>query len=35
MISLIYGKQALPITHLVVERWKGQLPECAHLDLLF
>jgi len=34
MISLIYGKRALPITWLVVEGCKGHLPECVHLDLL-
>jgi len=34
MISLIYGKRALPITWLVVEGCKGHLPERLHLDLL-
>jgi len=34
MISLIYGKRALPITWLVVKGCKGHLPECLHLDLL-
>jgi hypothetical protein len=34
MISLIYGKRALPITWLVVKGSKGHLPERVHLDLL-
>jgi len=34
MISLIYGKRALPITWLVVTGCKGHLPERLHLDLL-
>ena len=34
MISLIYGKRALPITWLVVKGRKGHLPERVHLDLL-
>jgi Transposase DDE domain len=34
MISLIYGKRALPITWLVVKGSKGHLPESVHLDLL-
>jgi hypothetical protein len=34
MISLIYGKRALPITWLVVEGCKGHLPERLRLDLL-
>ena len=34
MISLIYGKRALPITWLVVKGCKGHLPERLHLDLL-
>ena len=34
MISLIYGKRALPITWLVVKGCKGHLPEQLHLDLL-
>jgi hypothetical protein len=34
MISLIYGKRALPITWLVVKGCKGHLPEKAHLELL-
>jgi len=34
MISLIYGKRALPITWLVVKGCKGHLPEHVHLDLL-
>jgi len=34
MISLIYGKRALPITWLVVRGCKGHLPEKLHLDLL-
>jgi hypothetical protein len=34
MISLIYGKRALPITWLVVRGCKGHLPESVHLDLL-
>ena len=34
MISLIYGKRALPITWLVVKGCKGHLPEKVHLDLL-
>lgn len=34
MISLIYGKRALPITWLVVKGSKGHLPERLHLDLL-
>jgi hypothetical protein len=34
MISVIYGKRALPITWLVVKGCKGHLPEQLHLDLL-
>ena len=34
MISLIYGKRALPITWLVVKGRKGHLAEQVHLDLL-
>lgn len=34
MISLIYGKRALPITWLVVKGRKGHLAEAVHLDLL-
>jgi hypothetical protein len=34
MISLIYGKRALPITWLVVKGRKGHLSESVHLDLL-
>jgi hypothetical protein len=34
MISLIYGKRAIPITWLVVEGCKGHLPEHLHLQLL-
>jgi hypothetical protein len=34
MISLIYGKRALPITWLVVEGCKGHLSEEVHLELL-
>jgi hypothetical protein len=34
MISLIYGKRALPITWLVVKGSKGHLSERLHLDLL-
>ena len=34
MISLIYGKRALPITWLVVKGRKGHLAESVHLDLL-
>jgi len=34
MISLIYGKRALPITWLVVKGRKGHLAEHVHLDLL-
>ncbi len=34
MISLIYGKRALPITWLVVKGCKGHLSERLHLDLL-
>ncbi|MHC1732033.1 MAG: transposase [Bacteroidales bacterium] len=34
MISLIYGKRALPITWLVVKGRKGHLSEAIHLDLL-
>jgi len=34
MISLIYGKRALPITWLVVKGCKGHLSEEVHLDLL-
>jgi hypothetical protein len=34
MISLIYGKRALPITWLVVKGCKGHLSEKVHLDLL-
>jgi hypothetical protein len=34
MISLIYGKRALPITWLVVKGRKGHLAEYIHLDLL-
>ena len=34
MISLIYGKRALPSTRLVVKGCKGHLPERLHLDLL-
>jgi hypothetical protein len=34
MISLVYGKRALPITWLVVKGCKGHLPERFHLDLL-
>jgi len=34
MISLVYGKRALPITWLVVKGCKGHLPERLHLDLL-
>jgi len=34
MISLIYGKWALPITWLVVKGCKGHLPERLHLELL-
>ena len=34
MISLIYGKRAIPITWLVVEGCKGHLPERLHLQLL-
>jgi hypothetical protein len=34
MISLIYGKRALPITWLVVKGKKGHLAERIHLDLL-
>ena len=32
MISLIYGKRALPITWLVVKGSKGHLPERLHLE---
>lgn len=34
MISLIYGKRALPITWLVVKGCKGHLSEEVHLELL-
>jgi hypothetical protein len=34
MISLLYGKRALPITWLVVKGCKGHLPEQVHLQLL-
>ena len=34
MISLIYGKRALPIAWLVVKGCKGHLSERLHLDLL-
>ena len=34
MISLLYGKRALPITWLVVKGCKGHLPEHVHLELL-
>jgi hypothetical protein len=34
MISLLYGKRALPITWLVVKGKKGHLPEHVHLELL-
>ena len=34
MISLIYGKRALPITWLVVKGCKGHLSEQLHLELL-
>jgi hypothetical protein len=34
MISLIYGKRAIPITWLVVKGSKGHLPEQIHLKLL-
>jgi hypothetical protein len=34
MISLLYGKRALPITWLVVKGSKGHLPEHVHLELL-
>lgn len=34
MISLLYGKRALPITWLVVKGCKGHLPEHVHLQLL-
>ena len=34
MISLVYGKRALPITWLVVKGCKGHLPELMHLELL-
>ncbi len=34
MISLLYGKRALPITWLVVKGCKGHLPEHLHLELL-
>jgi len=34
MISLIYGKRAIPITWLVVEGCKGHLPESLHLQVL-
>jgi hypothetical protein len=34
MISLLYGKRALPITWLVVKGCKGHLPEHLHLQLL-
>jgi Transposase DDE domain len=34
MISLIYGKRALPITWLVVKGCKGHLSEKVHLELL-
>lgn len=34
MISLLYGKRALPITWLVVKGCKGHLPEHMHLQLL-
>jgi hypothetical protein len=34
MISVIYGKRALPITWLVVKGCKGHLSEQLHLDLL-
>jgi len=34
MISLVYGKRALPITWLVVKGRKGHLPEQVHLELL-
>ena len=34
MISLVYGKRALPITWLVVKGRKGHLSEKVHLDLL-
>jgi hypothetical protein len=34
MISLLYGKRALPITWLVVRGCKGHLPEHMHLELL-
>jgi Transposase DDE domain len=34
MISLIYGKRALPITWLVVKGRKGHLPQQIHLQLL-
>ena len=34
MISLLYGKRALPITWLVVKGSKGHLPEHIHMELL-
>lgn len=34
MISLVYGKRALPITWLVVKGRKGHLSEWVHLQLL-
>ncbi len=34
MISLLYGKRALPITWLVVKGRQGHLPEHVHLQLL-
>jgi hypothetical protein len=34
MISLIFGKRAIPITWLVVKGSKGHLPEQIHLELL-
>lgn len=34
MISLVYGKRALPITWLVVKGCKGHLSEWVHLQLL-
>jgi len=34
MISLLYGKRALPITWLVVKGRKGHLPEHVHIQLL-
>jgi hypothetical protein len=34
MVSLIYGKRAIPITWLVIKGCKGHLPERLHLQLL-